>query len=116
VSVNREDVPVERLPFFGEGLERHDVLRAALLLDPVPVDERGEAVQAVLRRRHGGLPRLPDVLLAVAEAAVGPPGLVGHPARQGEADGAGEALSLRPRGVLDAGRRAELRMPLEADV
>src|SRR5207244_11046317 len=91
-----------------------DVLRAAFLLDPVPVDERGEAVEAVLGCRHGGLPRLPDVLLAVAEDAVGPPGLVVHPSREGEADGEGETLALRPRGVLDAGRRTELRMALDA--
>src|SRR5437867_12457917 len=37
VSIDRPDVPIERSPFLRERLEGHDVLRAALLLDPVPV-------------------------------------------------------------------------------
>src|SRR5207245_11705908 len=92
VPVDREDMPVERLPFLREWLERHDVLRAALLLDPVPVDEGGQVVEAVLRGGHRGLPRLADVLLAVAQDAVDPPRLVIHPRRERGPAGKGQAL------------------------
>src|SRR3989449_4633085 len=86
VSIDCQDMPVERLPFLRERLEGHDVLRSTLLLDSVPADERRQVVEAVLRRGHRGLPRLPDVLLAVAEDAVHPPGLVIHARREREAD------------------------------
>src|SRR5439155_556607 len=88
----------------------------ALTLDPVPVDDGGEVVEAILRGGHRGLPRLAHVLLAVAEHAIRPPGLVIHPWREGQADGEGEALTFRPRGVLHARRRPELRMALQAAV
>src|SRR3989454_2583438 len=109
-------MPVERLPFLRERLEGHDVLRSTLLLDSVPVDERRQVVEAVLRRGHRGLPRLPDVLLAVAEDAVHPPGLVIHAGREREADGERQTLALGARRVLDAGRGPQFRMALEAAV
>src|SRR5438093_13326489 len=97
VPVDGEDVPVERFPFLRERLERHDVLRAALLLDSVPVDESGQVVEAVLRGGHRGLPRLADVLLAVPTDAVDPPRLVIHPRREREPNPAPQALTSRPR-------------------
>src|SRR5439155_1117006 len=75
VAVDREDVPAERLPLVREGLQGHDLLRAPLLLDPVPVDEGREVVQVVLPAGKRRLPRLPDVLLAIPHDAVHPPRL-----------------------------------------
>src|SRR3990172_13109097 len=116
VAIDREDVAVEGLPLVLQRLEGHDVLRAALLLDPIAVDDCGEVVQTVLRGGHGGLPRLPDALLTVAHEAIHAPRRVIHPRGEREAHGEREALALRPRGVLDAGRGADFWVSLEAAI
>src|SRR5207247_9903755 len=78
--------------------------------------ERRQVVEAVLRRGHRGLPRLPDILLAVAEEAVHPPRLVIHAGRERKADGKRQTLAFGARRVFDAGRGPQLRMTLEAAV
>src|ERR1700735_5113794 len=45
VAVALEDLPVERAVFLRKRLERHDVLRAAVDLDEVAIDDCGEVVQ-----------------------------------------------------------------------
>ena len=118
-----DHVPLERGELLRERLDRHHVVRPAVDLRLVLVDEHRQVVEAVVPGRHDRFPALPFLQLAVADVDPHPRHQV--PARRREAlepvapererhpDADGEPLAERPGPDLDAGDVEAVRVALE---
>ena len=96
------DGPAEGLVLLVEGLGAHRGAGEVVVLDAVAVDERDQAVDAVVGGGHGGLPDLAFFLLAVAHEH--PDGGVGGRLRVAEARGEAHAEAEREAHAERAGR------------
>ena len=67
VPVHLAHLPAEARPLLGERLELLGVLGTRALLETVAVDDGGERVEVVVRRRHGRLPVAALLELAITE-------------------------------------------------
>src|SRR3989338_677008 len=113
VSIDFGHVPAEGLELVQHGHDIHDVFDGSINLELVPVQDGHEVVQLVVRGRHGGLPNLSLLALAVAQHAVHPPRLLVEFGGQCHAHGHGQALSKGSRAGLDSRAFQEVGMPLQ---
>ena len=102
MAVHTDDVPVEGLKLLIQRLRGHHVRRGAVDLQAVDVHHGAQVVQAVLGRRHGGLPHLALLDLAVAQQGIHPVVPAVGFARQSHAHGRGDPLPQAARGHIHA--------------
>jgi len=107
MAVDLDGAPAEGPPFFGQRLQCGDGGYRSVDLGIVCIDDDDEAVEAVMRREHCGLPHLPFLHLAVAEKGERAPVLAFQAGRQRKADRAGQALAERSAHEID--ERGSLR-------
>src|SRR2546428_751310 len=91
-------------------------LVAPVLQIPVRIEDRCRFSIPFLQSPRRAPPRRPPALPPPPWGARAPPRLVVHPRRERQPDGERQPLPFGPRGILDAGGRAEFRMALEAAV
>ncbi len=123
VAVDLEHPPAEGGPLGDElagSLGRRPAVRSvagpAVLLELVVVDDRDEVVEAVAGRRHGRLPDLALLALAVAEHDVGPAGASRQARAEGHAHPGRDAHAERAGRHVEAGQAGHVRVALEARV
>src|SRR6516165_8403182 len=107
MAVDLDGAPAEGPPFVGQRLQRGDGGYRSVNLGVVCIDDDDEAVEAMMRREHCGLPHLPFLHLAVAEKGERAPVLALEARRQRKADRAGEALAKRS--AYESDERGSLR-------
>ena len=116
MAVRLQYVPAKGGELAVQGLGGHDVGGTAVDLQAVHVLHGAQVVQLELGRRHGGLPDLALVQLAVAQQGVDPVvGLV-HLPGQGHAHRRRDTLAQRAGGHVHPGDKAHLRMAGEVAV
>ncbi len=121
VAVHLDDAPSEGRPL-GDQLARDlrweasvgAVARPAVLLQLVVVDDRDQVVEAVAGRRHGGLPDLALLALAVAEHHVRPHVEAAEARPEGHPHGGRDAHAERPAGHVEPGQAGHVGVALEA--
>ncbi len=72
MPIDLDHVPVPGAPLVGQWLERHDVLREAIDLDVVAIDDAHEVVQPLLAAQHARLPCRTRFLFSVRHETVDP--------------------------------------------
>src|SRR2546422_225455 len=118
VAVDLDHRPAERLPLLDDRLEVEDLRHEVVELDAVFIEDHGEVADAMrglseLRPRHGRLPHLAFLDLAVAEDAVHAVRLVAEAKTERQPQRDRQALAERARGRLDAGQRRPIGVTLE---
>ena len=96
MTIAAQHFPPEGTVFLVERLDVHDVLNAAVNLQPVLVHDADQVIELVAYGLHGGFPDGAFLLLAITHDAEHLVGLAGELARERRADGHAQALSASP--------------------
>ena len=115
MAVDLESTPAEGFPLGRQRLQLHYLAGPTVVLDGVPVYDGRQRVELVVGRRHGSLPHLALVALAVAQQHVGACRPAIHPRRECGANPERQALSQRTAGHLHA-RSLDMGMALKPAV
>jgi hypothetical protein len=108
VAVAVRDRPAERLELLLQVAEVADPVDPRVGLDEVPVDDRGDLVQAAVRGRLERLPELALLELAVAGEDVDVTAAAECAVGEGEPAGLGDAHPERAGAGHDLGRRSDV--------
>src|SRR4030067_2334514 len=106
-------MPPERHPLLCERLQRHDLLRRALLLQAVPVYYGGKVVQLEMRSAHRSFPRLAHIVLSIAEKNIDSRRALVKAGGKRHSYADAQTLAFRASTRLDARSCSSLRMALE---
>ena len=113
VAVAFEHVPVERAIFIGERLERHDVFGAAVDLNEVAIDDRGEVVEFELCAGHHRLPMQSALMLGIRRDDPDVKIFAVHLRAKRHSGALRETFAERTRGRLDRRKRNAFGMALK---
>src|SRR5262249_61790187 len=118
VPVDFDPRPAERLPFLDQWLEVEDLRHEVVELNAVFIEDHSEVAESMaglpeLGSRHGRLPHLTFLDLAVAENAVHAIRLAAETKAERHPQRDRQALAERARGRLDPGQHRSIGMTLE---
>ncbi len=106
-------MPVEAEELGPEGTDVHDLFHLAVDLQPVPVEQHAQIVQAEVGGGHRRFPDLALLNFTVPQQGINPRGFTAQASRQGQADGLGQPLAERTGTDFDPGGFVHIGVSLQ---